>query len=265
MKNILLLVHDDAGQEARLQVALDVTRALSGHLTCVEVLVPPIGLSDYTGGADMIVLAEAREREGTRLAALRARLAKEDVSWDLSEACGDPAAEIRKVAGLADLIVVTSHTDEREGVDARRVAAELAAKSDRPVLAVPPGCRGLDVGGRVLVAWDGSPESDAALRSAFPLLKLARGVTLIEVARSEDHRPPDEAATYLSRHGIHARAVEKIASEPIPDTILKRARDLDASYIVMGAFGHSRMVEAVFGGVSRTMLQTSEIPLLLTH
>jgi nucleotide-binding universal stress UspA family protein len=265
MKNILLLIHDDEGQEARLQVALDVTRALSGHLTCVEVFVPPIVVSDYAGVADMAVLAEFREQEGRSLAALRARLANEDVSWDLVEACGDPAAEIRNVAGLADLIVVTSHTNEPEGVDARRVAAELAAKSDRPVLAVPPGCHGLDVAGRALVAWDGSPESDAALRSALPLLQLASDVTLIEVARSEDHRPPDEAATYLSRHGIHARAVEKVADESIPDTILRRARNLHASYIVMGAFGHSRMIEAVFGGVSRTMLQTSEIPLLLTH
>lgn len=51
MKNVLLLVHDDKEQEARLRVALDVTRALSGHLTCVDVFTPPIIVSDYTGVA----------------------------------------------------------------------------------------------------------------------------------------------------------------------------------------------------------------------
>jgi nucleotide-binding universal stress UspA family protein len=265
MKNVLLLIHDDDGQEARLQVALDVTRALSGHLTCLEVFVPPVVVSDYAGVADLAVLAEFRDQEGRTLAALRARLAREDVSWDLVEACGDPAVEIRNVAGLADLIVVTSHSDQSEGVDALRVAAELAAKADRPVLAVPPGCTSLDAGGRALVAWDGSPESDAALRSALPLLQLASSVTLIEVARPDDHPLTDEAASYLSRHGIHARAVEKVTDEPVADAILKRARDVGAAYIVMGAFGHARMTEALFGGVSRTMLQRSEIPLLLTH
>ena len=85
------------------------------------------------------------------------------------------------------------------------------------------------------------------------------------MARSEGHPPPEEAATYLSRHGIHARAVEKITDDPISDAILTRARDIGASYIVMGAFGHSRMVEAIFGGVSLAMLQASEIPLLLAH
>ena len=116
---------------------------------------PPVIVSDYAGVADLAVLGEAREQEGRSLAALKGRLAGEDVSWDIVEECGDPAAEIRNVAGLADLIVVTSHTDQPEGLNARRIAAELAAKSNRPVLAVPPGCTGLNVGGRVLVAWNG--------------------------------------------------------------------------------------------------------------
>lgn len=265
MKNVLLLLHDDEGQEARLQVALDVTRALSGHLTGVDVFVPPVIVSDYAGVADLAVLGEYREKEARSLAALKGRLAREDISWDIVEECGDPAAEIRNVAGLADLIVVTSHSDQPEGLSARRIAAELAAKSDSPVLAVPPGCTGLNVGGRVLVAWDGSPESDVALRAALPLLQLASDVTIIEVTRAEGHPSPEEAATYLSRHGIHARAVEKVTDDPVSDAILARARAIGASYIVMGAFGHNRMVEALFGGVSRDMLEKSEIPLLLAH
>jgi nucleotide-binding universal stress UspA family protein len=265
MKNVLLLVHDDKEQEARLRVALDVTRALSGHLTCVDVFTPPIIVSDYTGVAEMAVLAEASKHEGEILTALRDRLQKEDVSWDVLETCGDAGAEISNVAGLADLVVVTSHTDDPHGLNARRVAAELAAKSNRAVLAVPPGCDRLDVGGRVLIAWDGSPESADALRSALPLLQLAQDVTILEVARSEDHAPFEDAAAYLSRHGVHAGVVETITDRPIPDAILAHARAIGASYIVMGAFGHGRLVETVFGGVSHDMLQKSEFPLLLAH
>lgn len=75
MKNILLLAHDDEGQEARLQVALDVTRSLSGHRTCLDVIVPPVVISDfYIGGGEAAVLDDARRQEEANLARLRARL-----------------------------------------------------------------------------------------------------------------------------------------------------------------------------------------------
>lgn len=66
MKNVLVLLHDDAGQEARLQVALDLTRALSGHLKCLDVVVPLAGARDYfdvSEGDGGGVHARARGRE----------------------------------------------------------------------------------------------------------------------------------------------------------------------------------------------------------
>jgi len=66
MKNILLLVHDDEGQEARLQAALDLTRALDGHLSCIDMTVMPVIVGDYYAGGDTaILLGEEREREGS--------------------------------------------------------------------------------------------------------------------------------------------------------------------------------------------------------
>ena len=84
MKNILLLVHDDQGQEARLQVALDLTRAFGGHLSCLDVTILPALVGDYYGGATggAMLLAEESDRETRNKAALEARLAHEDVSWD---------------------------------------------------------------------------------------------------------------------------------------------------------------------------------------
>ena len=60
MKNILLLVHDDAGQEARLQAALDLTRGLAGHLTCIDVVQLPalIGADAYSGAAQAMLIAK---------------------------------------------------------------------------------------------------------------------------------------------------------------------------------------------------------------
>ena len=38
MKSILVHIHEDAGQNARLQAALDTARYYSGHLTCLQAM-----------------------------------------------------------------------------------------------------------------------------------------------------------------------------------------------------------------------------------
>ena len=89
MKNVLVLLHDDAGQEARLQAALDATRALNGHLYCLDVspIVPFVGdMTGVSGGAMLIELE--RETESVNAARMRERLATEDVPWTLTEVTG---------------------------------------------------------------------------------------------------------------------------------------------------------------------------------
>jgi nucleotide-binding universal stress UspA family protein len=263
MKNILLLVHDDEGQEDRLQVALDVTRAFSGHLTCLDVVLSPMVLPEVELAGAMEVVAFERERESKNMTMLRARLAREGVAWELVESVGEPAAELRKLATFADLVVVSTK-GEGSGTSSLGTAAELAAKAGRPVLAVPPACRGVNVAAGALVAWDGSEEATASLRAALPLLQMAEHVTLL-IVNSNEEFPGEDAAAYLSRHGVHVRLVERATGVPVSDVILARAQDIGVAYIVMGAFGHGRIIEAIFGGVTAAMLEKTAVPLLLTH
>lgn len=267
MKNVLLLLHDDDGQEGRLQVALDLTRALNGHLTCLDVVVPPVIVPDYYPGPDQLApLTAAREREAENVARMRRRLEGEDVAWDILEATGDPAHMLKEAAALADVIVVSSRSEAAEIREAaRRIVDELAAKSERLVLAVPPGSRCLDVGGRALIAWDDSYEANQVLRAAIPVLQLAGQVTLIDVNRPGDEFAAQDAATYLARHRVHALVVQETSTEPVAETLLAHAHETGTSYIVMGAFGHGRTIEAIFGGVTSAVLRKSEIPVFLHH
>lgn len=83
MKNILLLVHDDEGQEARLQAALDLTRAIGGHLQCIDVTPFPVIAGDlYAGFGETAVMLDERDSEARNKTHITARLAKEDVSWN---------------------------------------------------------------------------------------------------------------------------------------------------------------------------------------
>ncbi len=269
MKNILLLIHDDAGEEARLQAALDLARALSGHLTCIDVVQMPVlaGSGYMMAEAQQTILTDVRDQEAVNARRIKERLAAEDVPWEWRDTIGGIPELVEAESGLADIIVLNTALAEGGIPDMRAVASGLAIHARKPILAVPEGTRGLDVDGHVLVAWNGSPPAEAALRAVTPLLALAASVTLVELGEIEsDAQTAEEAAAYLSRHGIHARIDRSVPlEETIADTLLHLCRKRSPAYCVMGAYGHSRVRESLFGGVTRRMLDESTVPLLIAH
>lgn len=267
MKTILLLVHDDEGQEARLQAALDVTRAVEGHLTCLDVAIMPELMGDYYSGAGAAMLLEdERARESANRTRTEARLAHEDVPWDWHEMLGGAAECLRSASALADLIVVNRRFEAIGSPVVAALAGEVVLSAHKPILAVPATSRGMDCAGHAMVAWNGSLSASAALRAAAPLLKLAGEVTIVEVSDGPVERPAEEAAAYLAHHGI--KPVVRVLSNrgAAPATVLlDEVTDRDPAYLVMGGFGHRRFVEALLGGVTRTMLNHSPVPLLMAH
>lgn len=267
MKNILLLVHDDSGQEARLQAALDVTRTLSGHLSCVDVALTPAMAEDgFSPALSAVMMDEEIAQEKANRKRIEARLAHEDVLWDCIDASGDPAAALRRGARLCDLIVVNSDLRAFPHPRLSELAGELIVTSGKPVLAVPPDICGLNAFGRAMVAWDGSREAEVALRSAVPLLAHAGGVVLVEVEDGSVKLPAEEAAEYLSRHDIHATVRRESGNgSHAGDVLLDRVKADRPDYLVMGGFSRPRFVEALFGGVTRQMFEHSPVPLFLAH
>jgi nucleotide-binding universal stress UspA family protein len=267
MKNILLLVHDDIGQEARLQAALDITRAVGGHLNCLDVVITPIiAGSDWSGYGTAMLLEDERTREITNRQALEKRLAVEGVSWTWINATGELTACLERAAVLNELIVVNRQLDDFPYPDMRTASADIVVRSGKPVLAVPEHVVGFNVGGRALVAWDGSRQADAALLAATPLLRLAGNVTLLEIDDGSVEVPAEAAATFLSRHDVHPLIVrDKAQKGEAGGRLLQIVARLEPHYLVMGGFGHSRLSEAMLGGVTRTLLTKSPVPLFLAH
>ena len=267
MKNILVLVHDDDGQDARLQVALDIVRAVRGHLTCVDVVTVPVFVGEYMGvGGDALLLEDEKAREARNAVALKTRLEHEDVPYDWVDATGDPAACLRAAARLADLIVVNRRLDGSWYPDMSEITGELVAKGRRPVMAVPEGTNRLDLSGNVVIAWDGSDPAEAAMRAALSLLAFAASVTLLQVDDGSVKTPAVEAARYLSRHGIEASVqIEDGRGRKVTDIVRTVLASRAASYLVMGGFDHPRWVESMFGGTTDTMIDHSPVPVLLAH
>jgi nucleotide-binding universal stress UspA family protein len=121
----------------------------------------------------------------------------------------------------------------------------------------------------VVIAWKEGPEAARAVAAALPILAHARHVTIVSVSENgsdEDKGSAKCLATYLRWHGIQAQAeMSKSPSISISKKLEEIALGLDADLLIMGAYGHSRMREFVFGGVTRDLLSACAVPVLMTH
>ncbi|QZH75168.1 MAG: universal stress protein [Erythrobacter sp.] len=269
MRSLLLHVHEEPRFDARLQVALDLARAFDGHISLYQ----PIPLAMLWPGdpfavtaTDLAPMAKDRAEEYRRK--IEIRLAAEDVPWNWVSEFGVAEAGLVEQSGLADLAIVgAGNTDGRKG--ASRLAGTLAIQSLAPILVVPDTAEGFAADGAAVVAWDGSLEASRALRSAVPLLQKASAVTLVEVEETKQREvelPMLDGARYLDRHGIACEIVQIGRGDAsITHVLREAARAREAGLLVMGAYGVPRVVETLFGGVTRDMLTNPDIPVFLSH
>ena len=270
MKTILLHVHDDNASEARLQAALDLARAHGGYLTCVQVtpMTAYVATSEFGG---VFVLNDVVDAIGQMEQKLRAdteaRLSRENVPWSYEHHDGDPAATLVARSSLADVVVVTRCVRPPLPGEPEPLAGDVAVHASTPVLAVPPELNGFDVCGKAFVAWNGSPEAANALKAALPMLRQASAINIVSVTDdAKDGCPATEAGAYLSRHGLKAELHEVTHDGcATGERLLQALRAIGGDYMVMGAYGHSRVREFLLGGVTRDLLRACPVPILLAH
>ena len=271
MRSILVHADNDAASEGRYQVAFDLARHFEGHVTLMIatplqqfVSFDPFGGTYFAAEA----LAKAQADDLALESRLADRLAKEDVPWTIEMADGDIIGGLAGAAVLADLTIVSlphKQHDLRQGPP--MLAGDLALATPVPVLALPGAAKTMDFDAPALIAWNGSTQAAQALRAALPLPGGGRRVVLVAVGAEEEGAfSGTDALRYLSRHGIGAGLdVMDRGTAPIAERLEQEARSLDAGLIVLGAFGHGRLRETLFGGTTRDMLKNSQFPLLLAH
>ncbi|HKR17366.1 universal stress protein [Rhizorhapis sp.] len=270
MKSVLLHINRDSGQESRLQAALDLVRAQEGHLTCLQVTpIQQYVAMDPFGGSFVLPanLQELRAEEAEERATFEERLTKEGISWDWQHYNGDLVQTMLSVSRLADVTVLTrTMAAPKDPGSPLPIAADVAVHARGAVLAVPPKLSSFDCCGRAIIAWNGSYEAAHALRSAVTLLSQAQEVNILTVEEDDSGFPATDASAYLSRHGIASELHEWArAGRTVEETIVKAIEELGGSYLVMGAYGRSRLRETLFGGVTKYLMAECKVPLLLAH
>ena len=271
MKSLLLHVGDDTEFESRLQAGLDLARFLGGHLECLQTRRVPAFLGgdmgSYGGSATMVmhlIEEEAKQGEAARKR-MSERLVGEQASFSMTEAMGEPARTLVDRSLLNDVIVMSQAGPKSP--ELATLLAEVVTRANTPVLAVPHDAKRLELEKPMLVAWKPTAEAAHAVKAAVPLLQRATRVDILTIdATGPGDFPPTAVASYLSRHGIKAELHARTAGDQsTSDILMAAARELGSGLLVMGGYGRGRAMEFLMGGVTRRLLASSPLPLLMAH
>lgn len=274
-KDILVYADPAPTAAARLDAAAQLAKAQDGHLAALYVDAIPFIPVDMTGAGVTADLVEwqIRMREERGEAAQKAVQAAEQrhgIAIEWRKTADNLEDAVLRHGLYADLIVLSqgnSLTDLE--APAAPMVGSVAVAAGRPVLVVPKDYAGASIGKRVLVAWKPSAEAARAVHDALPLLQQAEAVVVMRVNTDPEepaHNPGFDLATHLARHGVKVTVTPVLAPDVAAgDAIVQQARALRADLIVMGAYGHSRLRELVFGGATRSLLQAPPVPVLMSR
>ncbi len=191
-------------------------------------------------------------------------------SLEWRSAAANPADFLAAEARAADLLVVgLSENDAALGPHQLLDIGDAIMKAGRPLLVVPPRRTSLAFD-RVLVAWKDTAECRKAISAALPLLSKAAETTIIEIVSDEAERAAAAArlvdvANWLSRHNVQASVRVELSAGDAGSELNAIASEDRIDIIVAGAYGHARLQEWIFGGVTRHLLQQNSACVFLAH
>lgn len=273
MKTVLLYVDDDAGLDSRLDAALSVVRSLGGRLICCQPSTaaalaierhPPDSL-EKGGMTSELVHAAAKQADALQ-DRVQSRLRDENLVWSWRRNAFGAVQALIEESALVDLIVLSAPNKNHQPDIARAFIGEIALSAGAPVLTIPLDLVEFDPSRPVLVAWNGSIEATRTIRSNIGLLQKASEVHLVSVGQSMLRSfDAAESKAYFALLGLDIEVSDIAREGSTTESLLQKAVAIGASYILLGAYGHSRFREAIFGGVTRAMLSQDRFPLILHH
>lgn len=273
--SLIVYVDDEPDSTQRIEQAAALAKAHSAHLIGVSACAPETPLADAYGAGILMgeVLSAQHERAETALKGAEKRFrevaTRAGLSCEWRADVGDPTSLLVKHARAADVLIVGRDAASASGWRAP-VPADLTMRAGRSVLIVPPNPARAVAGAPVLLAWTDSRESRLAAAAAIPLLREAESVSVLELCDPEDvdgaRLRTADVATWLKRQGVRAEAEARAHDDRAAGRrLLACASEMQAGAIVSGAWGHARMRQWIFGGVTQTLITESPVALLLAH
>ena len=267
MVGVILAVQDDPAAAARLLHAAQRLAELSGSGRVIALLVrtPPDALMTAEEVLTAHREAELREVEAERATAVRAvfdawaATLPDAIEPRWIDTDGIPELVVEEHGQRADYLVVKQPSRHDYGASWQILRAAIFT-TDRPVLVVPPAS-GATIGRRVAIAWRDDPRATKAVLAALRCLQHAERVLVLAGTRGA----PVALPPILAEHGVAAELHRLTIGGTFGAVLLDRAHALGADMLVMGAYQHSPLRELLLGGVTRHVLNHSDLPVLLRH
>lgn len=265
-----IIVSVDLGRSAagRVRLAADLAGRLDASLTGVAAR--KIVLSATAG--ELAAAQDTYEEERAKLAAdvTKARdvfnhSAGEAPRTKWRQAESGSEAFLVKVARGGDLIVL-GRDPLQDGAGAMTAdPGSVLLEAGRPVLVVPPGIDRLKAS-RVVVAWKDAPEARRAVSSALPFITRADDVFVVSAGDEARFQGAEEVAELLAQHRAHVTThLLDVPAHDVADELIQFTAHQNADLIVIGGYGHSRLRQCLFGGVTREILQHTPVCCLMSH
>jgi len=270
-----ILVHIDAGERwrVRLSIAVQLAQRFDAHLVGLYAL-SSVRLPGFALPEASASFAEAKKRAEALTLQARAefeRLTDQAgvTTREWRATLGDAAEVVPLHARYADLAVIGQLDPDRPAGLEPDFTHRVVFAAGRPTLVVPYAGQFDVVGKRVLLAWNAGREAARAATDALPLLKTAEQVTVVCVnptAPVYGEQPGADVAEYLARHDVRCAVYPVLGADvDAGNLLLSYAADQAADLIVMGAYGHTRVSEVLLGGVTRTLMSSMTVPVLMAH
>jgi nucleotide-binding universal stress UspA family protein len=273
IKDIIANLSVGASRDVATDFAVSVAATFGAHLTGLAFLYEPLApMADGFPAKAMQSQRIENEKAAKAAVAKFDEVARRAAVSAESRIVDVPVASAHNVfANIArrfDLAIMGQPEPHKPALERLIVEAALF-DSGRPALVVPYIQRiGLKLD-RVMVGWDGSRSAARAVADAMPLLVRAKVTEVVmvasEPAKSEE-MPGADIARHLARHGAKVEVKSIVTAETgVDSTILSHAADTSADFLVMGGYGHSRLREFILGGVTRGILSSMTLPILMSH
>lgn len=282
MKSVLLPLTHPENDEWVTDRAIDVVVDLNAHLSTLMIDPVVLTVPVYPHYPSMthypLLLQQLRDESSARQAKLKSLLqgaaGTKGVAFgpelptpsaQLSQTDGDAWAAVQAEAPVHDVVLFVRRAEPGEPFETSELLKDTLEYSGRPILVLTDGYTP-KLNTRVGIAWNGSAESARAVSAALPILSSAEEVVIFSfVTAKTDASEAGRLSSFLARHGIKSVVKSRSTEGSVGDALLSAAETSGVTLLVTGGYTHSRLRQAVLGGVTRHLLARSAIPMLMAH
>ncbi|MCH8465146.1 MAG: universal stress protein [Roseinatronobacter sp.] len=276
-KSICTFLASDTDAQAQLDSAVQVAARHDAHLEVSCLGIDTTQSVGFYAGAPAIVYQDALDQARSRASALeemaRKQLRMTDIRWSVDNAVltlGGINSFVGLKSRFCDLVVLPRPYGTARGPQDEIIIEAALFEGDAAVLILPQPGAALPDFGKTVLAWNQSDESLKAARAALPLLKQADLVNIVVIdppSHGPERSDPGGLLTQmLVRHGVEVEVSVVARTLPrISDVLRRHATDQAADLLVIGAYSHSRLRQAILGGTTRNLLEETDLPLFMAR